>query len=89
MRTMYCTELRILLVLDKLKNNITASPVLMTRAIPNYAWGLGQRIFIELLLQLEELGSPCPKAATAIAWLQLRTCFLWGIMIPVCILRGC
>lgn len=86
---MYCTELRILLVLDKLKNNITTSPLLMTRAIPNYAWGLRQRIFIELLLQLEGPCSPRPKVATAIAWLQQRSCILWGIVVSVCILQGC
>lgn len=38
---MYYTELRMLLVLDKLQNNITASPALMIRAIPNYASALG------------------------------------------------
>lgn len=39
---MYCTELSMLLVLDKLLNNITASPTLMIRAIPNYVSALGK-----------------------------------------------
>lgn len=39
---MYSTELRILLVLDKLQNNITGTPVLMIRAILNSASALGK-----------------------------------------------
>lgn len=41
---MECTELSILLELDKLLNNKTASPALMIRAIPNYVSALGKEL---------------------------------------------